>query len=116
MLSAGCCLADEVVVRSEALEGGAVELLLMVGVGDADDGFGSLLEGLAVEVHSTVLGYEPVDVVAGGHDTGAGGEDGSDLVTTPAPEVRTGAILLTPLLVTEGMAMMALPPLERDAP
>ena len=64
---------------SEALEGGAVELLLMVWMSDADDGLGSLLEGLAVEVHRTVLGYEPVDVVAGGHDTGAGGEDGSDL-------------------------------------
>ena len=63
------------VVRSEALEGGAVEFLLMVGMGDADDGLGSFLEGLAVEVHSTVLGYEPVD-----------------------------------------MAMMALPPLDREAP
>ena len=33
LLSAGCCLADEVVVRAEALEGGAVELLLVVGMG-----------------------------------------------------------------------------------
>ena len=86
-------LADKVIVRPEALEGGAVQFLLVVGMGYADDGLGSLLEGFAVEVDCSVLGHEP-----------------------PAPEVRTGAILLTPLLVTEGMAMMALPPLERDAP
>ena len=72
-------LADEVVVRAEAFESGAVQFLPMVGVGDADDGLGSLLKGLSVEVDCSVLCHEPVDVVTGGHDTGARCEDRGNL-------------------------------------
>ena len=74
-----CVLADEVVVRAEAFESGAVQLFLMVGMGDADDCLGSFLEGFAVEVDCSVLGHEPMDVVAGGHDTGTWSENGGYL-------------------------------------
>ena len=90
------------VVRAEALERGAVEGLAGIGVRDADDQLGALLEALAVEVDGTVFGNQPVDVVAGRDDAGALGQDRSDLADA--------------LLVAEGMAMMALPPSEREAP
>src|SRR5690606_16839122 len=38
------------------------------------------------------------------------------VVVTPAPDLRKGVILEIPLLVTEGMAKIGLPPSERDAP
>ena len=87
-----------VVVLAETLEGGTVEFLLGRRVGYGDDQACALLQRLAVEVYGPVLGYEPV------------------VVTTPAPGDSTGAIFEMPLLVTEGMAMMALPPFDSDAP
>ena len=70
---------NEVVVGTEALEGGAVKFLAVVGVCDADDGFRTLLEALSIEVNGSELSYQPVYMVAGRYDTGSGGEDGSDL-------------------------------------
>ena len=57
-----------VVVRAETLEGGTVEFLLCRRVGYGDDQACALLQRLAVEVYGPVLGYEPVDVVAGRDD------------------------------------------------
>ncbi len=90
------------VVRAETLEGGTVEFLLCRRVGYGDDQAGALLQRLAVEVYGPVLGYEPVDVVAGRDDACAWRQYGGDLEM--------------PLLVIEGMAMMALPPFDSDAP
>lgn len=44
------------VVRTEALEGGAVQLLLSRRIGDGDNQTGALLERLAVEIDGSVLG------------------------------------------------------------
>ncbi len=95
-------LLDVVVVFAETLEGGPVEFLLRRGVRHRDNQPGALLQRLAVEIDGSVLRDEPVDVVA--------------RVTTPAPAVSTGAIFETPLFVIEGMAMIALPPFDSDAP
>jgi len=38
------------------------------------------------------------------------------VLTTPAPGVKIGAILLIPLFVTDGMAIIGLPPWLNDAP
>ena len=64
---------------AESLEGSLFKLLTVVGMGHGNDGLGTLLEALAVEIDGTVLGHEPVDVVAGGDNACAGGEDRSDL-------------------------------------
>ena len=85
-------------VRSPALESGPVQLLLRRRMRDGDQQACTLLQGLAVEVHGSELGHEPV------------------VVTTPAPSNSVGQIFDTPLLVIEGMAMIALPPFESDAP
>lgn len=37
-------------------------------------------------------------------------------MTTPAPIFKKGTILLSPLAVTEGIAIIGFPPSERDAP
>lgn len=84
------------------LESRAVERLLVVGVSDADDQPRALLKRASVQVHGSVLGNEPVDVRARRDDAGS--------------ERQLGAILLMPLFVVEGMARIALPPSEREAP
>jgi len=38
------------------------------------------------------------------------------VLTTPAPGVKMGAILLIPLFVTDGMAIIGLPPWLNEAP
>ena len=43
------------VVRSETLESGFVQLLLCRGVGDGDNQTGTLLKRLAVEIYGAVL-------------------------------------------------------------
>ena len=78
------------VVRAEALEGGAVEGLAGVGVRNADDQLGALLEALAVEIDGTVLRDQPMDMVTGRHDTGAFRQDRSDLADTLVGSRRHG--------------------------
>ena len=68
-----------VVVLAETLESGAVQLLLSRRIGHRDNQAGTLLQRLAVEVYGAMLGYEPVDVVAGRDDACARREHGSDL-------------------------------------
>ena len=81
-------LDTEVVpVGAEALEGFAVEHFTVVGMGDADEELGPLLQGLAVEVDGAVLGDDPVRVSARSHHSGAGVERRYDLIL---PLVGTG--------------------------
>ena len=42
-------------------------------VGDADQGFAALAQGLAVQVDGAVLGNHPMYMAAGGDDAGTGG-------------------------------------------
>ena len=49
-----------------------------VGVCDADEVFGAVLEGAAFEAGDAVFGDDVVDVVARGADGGAFGEEGFD--------------------------------------
>ena len=49
-----------------------------VRVGDADEVFGTVLEGAPLEAGDTVLGDNIVDIVARGADSGALGEEGLD--------------------------------------
>ena len=90
------------VVRSVAVESRAVERFAVIRMRDADNQPRTLLQRFSVQVDRAVFGDEPMHVRAGGHHAGAEGQ--------------FGAILLTPLFVTEGIARIALPPSERDAP
>ena len=49
-----------------------------VGMRDADEVFGAMLESAALEAGDAVLGDEVVDVVAGGGDGGTRGKEGLD--------------------------------------
>ena len=75
-------------MRSKALEGGFVEHLLELWMRYRNDEFGPFLQRASVEVHSTIF----------------------------RPKSKAGTILLMPLRVVEGIAMMALPPLAREEP
>lgn len=90
------------VVLSVALECCPVQGFLGRRIGDRDDQPRTLLQAFAVEIDGAVFGDEPVDVVAGGYHACAAGQ--------------FGAIFEMPLLVTEGMAIIALPPFDSEAP
>ena len=49
-------------MRAEALEGGAVQIFLMVGMSYADEQFCSFLKALAIEVYSSEFGYNPLRI------------------------------------------------------
>ena len=95
--------ALEVGPALEALEGLFLELGAVVGVGDVDQGAGALAQVLAVEIGDAVLGDDIVDVGARGDDAGAQAQIGRDPADVPA-------------WLTEGRAMIGLPPSESDAP
>ena len=67
-----------VVVATVAVECCLVQSLLCRGVSNRDDKASTLLQALAVQINSTILGYEPVDVVTGGYHTSALCEDVRD--------------------------------------
>lgn len=49
-----------------------------VGVGNADEVFGAVFEGAALETGDAIFGDDIVDIVAGGADGGTGREEGFD--------------------------------------
>ena len=90
------------VVAAVAVEGCLVESLLCRGVSHRDNQSRTLLQALAIQINSTILGYKPVDVVTGSNNTSTLGEN-----------VRN---LRYALVVIEGIAIIALPPFDNDAP
>lgn len=56
-------------MRPETLEGGFVEHLLKLGMCHRDDELGPFLQRSPVEVHRTIFGDKPMDVVARGDGT-----------------------------------------------
>ena len=60
---------DVVVVATITIERRLVESLLSRGVSNRDDKACTLLQALAIEIHSTILSYEPVDMVTSSYNT-----------------------------------------------
>ena len=64
-----------VMMTSVAVERCLVESLLGRWVSHRDDKASTLLQALAIQINSTILGYKPVDVVTGSNNTCTLGEN-----------------------------------------
>lgn len=72
--------AEIVIMRAEPFEGGTIESLAVVRVGNGDEQLGSLLEGFAREIHSTPLGDYPMGIGTRSNNPGSVGKGSHYLV------------------------------------